>query len=109
MLQVSRKCLSDVLGVLVLKAPRAFHLGQCGLHHYGDCDDDMSSSSTLTAALASLRLAREMGFLYPKNLKVIENQLMKMDFKRDTLEVYPNGGWADPRDRELCLSFNRNK
>jgi len=93
-----------------LKAPRAFHLGQCGLHqHQSNNCDDISSSPTLKKALASLRLARENGSLYPENLQVIGNQL-NPGFIRNTQEVHPNGGWADPRDRELCLSFsNFNK
>ena len=122
MLQVSRQCLKEeeeVLGVLVPKSPRAFHLGECGLHHSSswrsNCND-VSSSLTLIGALTSLRLAREEGSLYPDSLQVVDNQLIapppdgiepKQEDKGST-NVTANGGWADPRDRHLCLSFSSN-
>jgi len=109
--QLSQRCLTEAPGFLVVRASRAFHLAHCGIHFKGnDCNNAsvVNSLPTLTAALAGLRLAREAGSLYPKELQVMNNEL-KPGFVRETWEVRPNGGWADPRDRDLCLSFNSNE
>ena len=37
--------------------------------------------------------------LYPESLKVIENSIKMTNKPKE------NGGWADPRDHELCLQM----
>ncbi|XP_046636877.1 alpha-1,6-mannosyl-glycoprotein 2-beta-N-acetylglucosaminyltransferase-like [Daphnia pulicaria] len=88
-----------ILGALVLKAPRVFHIGECGVHHRkANCGTD---TSTLRKAETSLRSARKAQTLFPSTLKT-KNMLggtKGIRLKKG------NGGWGDPRDRELCLSL----
>lgn len=103
---LSRRCLPDVLGVFVPKSPRAFHIGQCGLHvRNSNCA--VGSSSTLIGALKSLKMGREKGSLYPDSLQVVDNPLSAPGFVRETVPIILNGGWeGDPRNRHLCLSIS---
>jgi alpha-1,6-mannosyl-glycoprotein beta-1,2-N-acetylglucosaminyltransferase len=109
-----------ILGALVLKAPRVFHIGEwyslhycftlaallkglfcfsSGVHHRkANCGTD---TSTLRKAETSLRSARKAQTLFPSTLKT-KNMLggtKGIRLKKG------NGGWGDPRDRELCLSL----
>ena len=110
LLHVAQKCLpsilSDtkepdkkfVLGALVLKAPRVFHIGECGVHHRkASCASD---TTTLRKAEYSLNSARRAKTLFPASLRaknLINSKVLKL--KKS------NGGWGDPRDKDLCLSL----
>lgn len=107
-----------ILGALVLKAPRVFHIGEwyslylscnlcrflliryfsSGVHHRkASCASD---TSTLRKAETSLRAARKAQTLFPTTLRT-KNMLGTKGIRLKK----GNGGWGDPRDRELCLSL----
>jgi len=89
------------LAALVLKAPRVFHIGECGVHHRkASCSQD---STTLHKAEKSLESARQINKLFPISLKT------KNLISSKTIRVRKgNGGWGDPRDKDLCASFTLN-
>jgi len=90
-----------ILAALVLKAPRVFHIGECGVHHRKvNCSKD---STTLRKAEKSLELARQIQSLFPATLRT------KDLISSKTIRVRKgNGGWGDPRDKELCASLTVN-
>lgn len=69
-----------------------------GVHHRkASCASD---TSTLRKAEASLRSARKAKTLFPTSLRV-KNMLGSKAVRLKK----GNGGWGDPRDKELCLSL----
>lgn len=90
-----------ILATLALKAPRVFHIGECGVHHRkAGCSQD---STTLHKAEKSLELARQIKKLFPTSLKAKNLMNSRMIRVRKG-----NGGWGDPRDKDLCASFTIN-
>ncbi|KAK7572144.1 hypothetical protein V9T40_014616 [Parthenolecanium corni] len=95
---VSTKCLSQELTAMVLRAPRVFHIGECGVHHKNSCKS--------TAALRRVQklLAPAKGHLFPKQLTLTHTVSKKLVKK-----TKGNGGWADVRDHSLCLQMMKRK
>ena len=72
-----------------------------GVHHRkASCSQD---STTLHKAEKSLESARQINKLFPISLKT------KNLISSKTIRVRKgNGGWGDPRDKDLCASFTLN-
>lgn len=69
-----------------------------GVHHRkANCASD---TTTLRKAETSLASARKSNTLFPSTLRV-KNMLSSRSLRLKK----GNGGWGDPRDRELCLSL----
>ncbi|XP_050544997.1 alpha-1,6-mannosyl-glycoprotein 2-beta-N-acetylglucosaminyltransferase isoform X2 [Daktulosphaira vitifoliae] len=88
---VSNNCLSHEFTTFVLKAPRVFHIGECGVHHKKSCFD-----MALIAKVQKL-LNSVTKYLYPDKLEVAYAPVKKKVLRKG------NGGWGDIRDHELCL------
>ncbi|VVC24498.1 Hypothetical protein CINCED_3A011678 [Cinara cedri] len=88
---VSNNCLSHEFKVFVLKAPRVFHIGECGVHHKKSCFD-----MALIAKVQKL-LSSVYKYLYPDKLEVTYAPIKKKVLRKG------NGGWGDVRDHELCM------
>ncbi|XP_026816319.1 alpha-1,6-mannosyl-glycoprotein 2-beta-N-acetylglucosaminyltransferase isoform X1 [Rhopalosiphum maidis] len=88
---VSNNCLSHEFKVFVLKAPRVFHIGECGVHHKKSCFD-----MALIAKVQKL-LSSVYKYLFPEKLEVTYAPIKKKVLRKG------NGGWGDVRDHELCL------
>jgi len=96
--QVSNNCLKAKLQVMMIKGPRVFHIGECGVHHKkSDCD----SNSVIEKVKSILQTAKE--YLYPEKLSVVKSPL-----KKKTKIKKGNGGWGDKRDHALCLNMTVN-
>jgi len=93
--QVSLSCLQSKLQVMMVKGPRVFHIGECGVHHKkSNCD----SNAVIEKVKKIIKSAKT--YLFPKKLSVTRTNLKKkIKLKK------PNGGWGDKRDHELCLNF----
>lgn len=97
---VNRKCLEKKLFVDVIRGPRVYHIGECGVHHKNkDCNAD----EKLYDVLKSLNLAKKNRQLYPKSLRQGYAYTTQ-----STKDFHANGGWGDIRDHKLCLDMTIN-
>ncbi|XP_071827571.1 alpha-1,6-mannosyl-glycoprotein 2-beta-N-acetylglucosaminyltransferase-like [Apostichopus japonicus] len=94
---LSKSCLKPPLRALVLRSPRVFHIGECGIHHNGKCNAD-----DLVRKIDE-NLKTNQRYLYPSNL-VVTPQTRPLRIKPPK----PNGGWGDLRDRTLCATYGRD-
>lgn len=87
------------LSVMLLKGPRVFHIGECGVHH-------KKKECQTTAVVKKVHdiLNEAANYLYPKKLI-----LMNENKKRRRKLPKGNGGWGDKRDRELCIKIIGNR
>lgn len=91
---LSMKCIPDKIRLLVMKATRIFHVGECGMHKKSkNCDPDAAVKQVET------KLAENHQHLYPNMVSLAGDSRFKL---RDPK---PNGGWGDIRDHELCLQY----
>ena len=98
LLHISTGCLKEKLKVMYMKAPRAFHIGECGVHTQGKkCDMEAAVKNT-KSFLTSVKT-----LLYPEHL-VFEAYIAN----RDAKPTKPYGGWGDKRDQQLCLNISEN-
>jgi len=74
--------------VMLVKGPRVFHIGECGVHHKkADCDSNIVIQKVKTI----LKTAKN--YLFPPRLSVMRTVLKKkLKLKKG------NGGWGDRRD-----------
>ncbi|XP_072026711.1 alpha-1,6-mannosyl-glycoprotein 2-beta-N-acetylglucosaminyltransferase-like [Amphiura filiformis] len=95
---ISNTCLKPPLHVMVLKAPRIFHIGECGIHHKGKgkCDAD-----NLVSQIDSL-VKTSTQYLFPENL-----ELSPKTRPIRSKDPKPNGGWGDVRDHALCMTYGK--
>ncbi|XP_063242621.1 alpha-1,6-mannosyl-glycoprotein 2-beta-N-acetylglucosaminyltransferase-like [Bacillus rossius redtenbacheri] len=90
----AQQCLRSDLVTLMMKQPRVFHLGECGLHHgKANCEP----RAALSAVQWLLQAARQ--HLYPPALAVTAPRASRKKL------VKSNGGWGDVRDHQLCLNM----
>lgn len=92
---ISHHCLPEKLQVIMVKGPRVFHIGECGVHHKkSNCD----SNTGLDKVKSIINSAQN--YLFPEKLQFTVTALRKKP-----KEKKPNGGWGDKRDYELCMNF----
>uniref|UniRef100_T1J8R2 Alpha-1,6-mannosyl-glycoprotein 2-beta-N-acetylglucosaminyltransferase n=2 Tax=Strigamia maritima TaxID=126957 RepID=T1J8R2_STRMM len=89
---ISASCLQHKLIVMLVKAPRVYHIGECGVHHK---KKDCASNSEINKVLRLSKAA--VSHLYPTRL------LATHSTKRMGKIPKGNGGWGDIRDRQLCM------
>jgi len=89
---ISHSCLKEKLQVMMVRGPRVFHIGECGVHHKkSDCD----SSAALDKVTAIIRSA--LPYFFPQRLTLVKTLVRKkVKLKKG------NGGWGDKRDHQLC-------
>ena len=98
LLHISTKCLKEKLRVMYMKAPRSFHIGECGVHAKGKkCDIEASFKNT-------------KDFLYAMKVHLFPEKLVFDPYiaNRDAKRTKPFGGWGDKRDVQLCLNISEN-
>lgn len=94
---VSQQCLKQKLHVMVVKGPRVFHIGECGVHHKkSNCE----SNQVISKVQQVLRVARRSRQLYPKSISLTVASVIKKTKLRKG-----NGGWGDQRDHQLCFNM----
>lgn len=94
---VSQQCLKQKLHVMVVKGPRVFHIGECGVHHKkSNCE----SNQVISKVQQVLRVARRSRQLYPKSISLMVASVIKKTKLRKG-----NGGWGDQRDHQLCFNI----
>jgi len=92
---VSLNCMQDKLQVMMVKGPRVFHIGECGVHHKKSrCDSDSVIEKLKTIIKTANR------YFFPDSLSV-----SRLNTKRKTKLKKANGGWGDKRDHWLCMNF----
>lgn len=93
LMHVNLKCMKPpTFRVLFAKAPRVFHIGDCGIHHSGkQCTADSSSTNVQNI------LNRASNQLFPTKLDVAERTAKTLKAPKE------NGGWGDVRDHALCM------
>ncbi|XP_070143105.1 alpha-1,6-mannosyl-glycoprotein 2-beta-N-acetylglucosaminyltransferase-like isoform X2 [Drosophila kikkawai] len=94
---VSQQCLQRKLHAMIVKGPRVFHIGECGVHHK---NKNCESNQVISKVQHVLRIARNSHQLFPRSLTLTVPSLMKKSKLRKG-----NGGWGDLRDHELCLNM----
>ena len=84
--------------ILILETLKKLYFYYSGVHHRkASC---WSDSTTLQKAERSLEYARKFKTLFPTSLRtknLLNSKVIRV--KKG------NGGWGDPRDKELCLSL----
>ncbi|XP_012945137.1 alpha-1,6-mannosyl-glycoprotein 2-beta-N-acetylglucosaminyltransferase [Aplysia californica] len=91
---LSMKCIPNKVRLLVMKASRIFHVGECGMHKKSkNCDPKAKVRQVET------KLAENHKHLYPNMVSVAGDSRLKL---RDPK---PNGGWGDLRDHNLCRKY----
>lgn len=98
LMKMSLVCFPKPLTVLLVKAPRVFHLGTCGLHHKtSNCNVEM-----VIADVKDIIERSEQG-LYPESLVInVAEPWIQGGVSQ------PNGGWGDIRDHEMCMKFTES-
>jgi len=92
---ISATCLKIPLQTMVIKSPRVFHIGECGLHHKGkNCTTEARVNQISKILVDNKQL------LFPKRLSVLSRRVVMKP-----KPPKPNGGWGDIRDHELCFSY----
>jgi len=93
LMYISLSCLKAPLKVLSIDLPRVFHIGQCGMHHEGQCNTD-----GIVQTYKDL-LENNKDALFVKKFTIANME------DGSAHSGVQNGGWGDKRDHELCLSF----
>ncbi|XP_073817913.1 alpha-1,6-mannosyl-glycoprotein 2-beta-N-acetylglucosaminyltransferase isoform X2 [Musca autumnalis] len=94
---VSQQCLQRKLHAMIVKGPRVFHIGECGVHHK---KKNCESNQVISKVQQVLRIARKSGQIFPKSLTLTVASLIKKTKLRKG-----NGGWGDHRDHDLCMNM----
>ncbi|XP_037894948.1 alpha-1,6-mannosyl-glycoprotein 2-beta-N-acetylglucosaminyltransferase-like isoform X1 [Glossina fuscipes] len=94
---VSQQCLRRKLHAMIVKGPRVFHIGECGVHHK---KKNCESNQVISKVQQVLRIARKSGQMFPRTLTLTVASLIKKTKLRKG-----NGGWGDKRDHELCMNM----
>lgn len=99
---INRKCLKDKLFTALIRGPRVYHVGECGVHHSKqDCD----VKGKIREINADLKAATRQMLLSPEDLEIgsvdMRGQMMS--------PLINNGGWADKRDQCLCLKISNKQ
>uniref|UniRef100_A0A182W371 Alpha-1,6-mannosyl-glycoprotein 2-beta-N-acetylglucosaminyltransferase n=1 Tax=Anopheles minimus TaxID=112268 RepID=A0A182W371_9DIPT len=94
---VSQQCLKQKLHVMVVKGPRVFHIGECGVHHKkSNCE----SNQVISKVQRVLKVARGSQQLFPRSISLTQTSVIKKTKLRKG-----NGGWGDQRDHQLCFNM----
>ncbi|XP_056645319.1 alpha-1,6-mannosyl-glycoprotein 2-beta-N-acetylglucosaminyltransferase [Diorhabda sublineata] len=92
---VSQNCLKHKLHAMVARAPRVFHIGECGVHHKKNNCKSTTMISKVQQILKSVKR-----HLYPDYLILTYSTVLKKTKLRKG-----NGGWGDRRDHKLCIGM----
>ncbi|CAG9828650.1 unnamed protein product [Diabrotica balteata] len=92
---VSQNCLKDKLHAMVARAPRVFHIGECGVHHK---KKDCQATAMISKVQQVLKNAKK--HFYPDYLILTYSTALKKTKLRKG-----NGGWGDRRDHKLCIGM----
>ncbi|XP_020293474.1 alpha-1,6-mannosyl-glycoprotein 2-beta-N-acetylglucosaminyltransferase isoform X1 [Pseudomyrmex gracilis] len=80
---------------MTMRAPRVFHIGECGVHHK---KDNCESTAVIAKVQNVLKSARN--HLFPSQLTLtIAGTAKKTKLRKG------NGGWGDVRDHQLCWNM----
>nr|XP_031847454.1 alpha-1,6-mannosyl-glycoprotein 2-beta-N-acetylglucosaminyltransferase [Nomia melanderi]XP_031847455.1 alpha-1,6-mannosyl-glycoprotein 2-beta-N-acetylglucosaminyltransferase [Nomia melanderi]XP_031847456.1 alpha-1,6-mannosyl-glycoprotein 2-beta-N-acetylglucosaminyltransferase [Nomia melanderi] len=83
---------------MMMRAPRVFHIGECGVHH-------KKTNCESTAAIAKVQnvLKAAQQHLFPTQLTLtVAGTAKKAKLRKG------NGGWGDVRDHRLCWNMTVN-
>eukprot|EP00040_Diaphanoeca_grandis_P030991 m.184520 g.184520 ORF g.184520 m.184520 type:complete len:498 (+) comp32195_c0_seq2:156-1649(+) len=80
------------LRILQSVAPRVFHLGKCGMH----------AKAAECSTLAARKQIDDVFQLTTVKQKMFPSFLVTADALTKKQKQKPNGGWGDPRDKQLC-------
>ncbi|XP_046432718.1 alpha-1,6-mannosyl-glycoprotein 2-beta-N-acetylglucosaminyltransferase isoform X3 [Neodiprion virginianus] len=83
---------------MVMKAPRIFHIGECGVHHK---KNNCEPTAVIEKVQNVLKTAKK--HLFPSQLTLTNAAVAKKTKLRKG-----NGGWGDIRDHQLCLNITLN-
>ncbi|CAG7838671.1 unnamed protein product [Allacma fusca] len=98
LLQVAYTCLHQPMTVFYAKAPRIFHIGDCGMHYKQKKCNPHTAAKAIDAGVKT-----HHALLFPDKLTVEVRHGKNMRLKKG------NGGWGDIRDKQLCLSFSKDE
>ncbi|XP_043267477.1 alpha-1,6-mannosyl-glycoprotein 2-beta-N-acetylglucosaminyltransferase isoform X2 [Venturia canescens] len=90
--------LDSGLVTMMMRAPRVFHIGECGVHHK---KNNCESTAVIAKVQNVLKTARP--HLFPTQLTLTIAGIAKKTKLRKG-----NGGWGDIRDHELCSNITIN-
>jgi len=91
---VSLNCMQEKLQVMMVKGPRVFHIGECGVHH-----KKANCNSKAVSEKVKKKIESAKTYFFPKKISVAKSALKKAKLKK------ANGGWGDTRDHQLCTNF----
>lgn len=98
LMKISVSCLPQPFKSLILKGPRVFHLGECGLHHKKtDCKIDATVQKFQTI------IEKNTNSLFPPSVNIQEGD------HNLASKFSPNGGWGDTRDHALCFQLMQKR
>ncbi|XP_070159622.1 alpha-1,6-mannosyl-glycoprotein 2-beta-N-acetylglucosaminyltransferase isoform X4 [Polyergus mexicanus] len=81
---------------MTMRAPRVFHIGECGVHHK---KNNCESTAVIAKVQNVLKAARN--HLFPSQLTLtIAGTAKKTKLRKG------NGGWGDIRDHQLCWNIS---
>ncbi|XP_057341918.1 alpha-1,6-mannosyl-glycoprotein 2-beta-N-acetylglucosaminyltransferase isoform X4 [Microplitis mediator] len=86
------------LVAMMMRAPRVFHIGECGIHHK---KNNCESTAVIAKVQQVLKSARN--HLFPSQLTLTIAGVAKKTKLRKG-----NGGWGDLRDHQLCWNITAN-
>lgn len=89
---ISSTCMKNKLTALMVKAPRVFHIGQCGVHHKKKNCEVMAELNKVQKTMS-----KAGSHLFPAKMTITRT------LKKTIKPPKGNGGWGDVRDHWLCL------
>lgn len=90
---LSGTCISKPLKVLVARASRVLHTGDCGLHQKEACKPEMAQAKVQES------LQQAKSGLFPQTFTVTDHGSVQHT------PHMKNGGWGDIRDHALCKNY----
>ncbi|BFZ02173.1 hypothetical protein BsWGS_05212 [Bradybaena similaris] len=94
LMHLSMTCIPEKVRILVMKATRIFHIGECGMHTKSSNCDPVKKVKE-----AETKLQENQQHLYPDAISLAGDSRFKLQ------DPKPNGGWGDIRDHRLCQHY----
>lgn len=98
LMKISMSCLQHPFKSLILRGPRVFHLGECGLHH-------KKTNCNIEATVNKYQsiIDRNSNNFYPSTVDIQPGKTGQGS------KISPNGGWGDSRDHALCFQLMQSR
>ncbi|OQV20492.1 Alpha-1,6-mannosyl-glycoprotein 2-beta-N-acetylglucosaminyltransferase [Hypsibius exemplaris] len=100
---IMNRCVETEFEMLMVKAPRILHIGNCAGLHHGKTDEECDMARNIAEAKKKVKKLTKNGDLFP-----VDMEQRRATWMQQQKEQVENGGWGDWRDRQLCRSITKS-